>query len=167
MKKFIQLTLLSLLIPALCQGEESTSHQAMAEHSGITTLSPGLRELFSKEMVELQNGMTAIIPLYVAGKLDEIALIAAKMEGSYVLKQNLSEAQMHELHSKLPDAFITLDQEFHYLAGMLEHVAKVEKMELVSFYISKIGEACVGCHAEYATHKFPALASEKQDEHSH
>jgi len=167
MKKFIQLTLLAALIPTLCLGEEHSSHQLKSELSGTEALSPELRELFSKEMVELQNGMKDIIPLYISGKMDEIAIIAAKMESSYVLKQNLSESQMHELHSKLPDSFIALDQEFHYLAGMLEHVAKEEKTELVGFYISRMTESCLGCHAEYAIHKFPALAPEKQTEHSH
>ncbi len=167
MKKFIQLTLLAALIPTLCLGEEHSSHQLKSELTGTEALSPELRELFSKEMVELQNGMKDIIPLYISGKMDEIATIAAQMEGSYVLKQNLTKEQMHELHSKLPDSFIKLDQEFHYLAGMLEHVAKEEKTELVGFYISRMTESCLGCHAEYATHKFPALAPEKQAEHSH
>lgn len=167
MKKIVQLALLAILTPTLCHGEENISHQVKGEHSGTATLSPELRELFSREMVELQNGMMAIIPLYVSGNLDEIATIARKMESSYVLKQNLSQSQIHELHSKLPDSFIELDQEFHYLAGMLEHVAKMEKIELVGFYISKMGETCVRCHAEYATHRFPALAPKRQSEQSH
>ena len=167
MKKLIQLTLLAVLLPTLCLGEEHSSHQVKAELSGTEALSPELRELFSKEMVELQNGMKDLIPLYISGKMDEIATIAAQMEGSYVLKQNLTKEQMHELHSKLPDSFIKLDQEFHYLAGMLEHVAKEEKTELVGFYISRMTESCLGCHTEYATHKFSALAPEKQAEHSH
>ena len=94
MKKIIQLTLLAALIPTLCLGEEHSSHQLKSELTGTEALSPELRELFSKEMVELQNGMKDIIPLYISGKMDEIAIIAAKMESSYVLKQNLSESQI-------------------------------------------------------------------------
>ena len=167
MKKSVQLILLAVLIPALCHGEERSSHQVKQESSGIAALSPGLRELFTREMVELQEGMMAITPLYISGNLDEIATIAGKMENSYVLKKNLSQSQVHELHSKLPGPFIELDQQFHYLAGMLEHVANVKKIELVGFYISRMSEACVRCHTEYATHRFPALAPKKQDEHSH
>ena len=167
MKKLVQLSLLAVLIPALCHAKEDISHQAKGERSGITTLSPELRELFSREMIELQNGMMEIIPLYVAGNLDEISTIARKMESSYVLKQNLSKSQVHELHSKLSGSFIELDQQFHYLAGMLEHVASMRKIELVGFYISKMNETCVRCHTEYATHRFPALAPKSRDGHSH
>jgi hypothetical protein len=110
-------------------------------------------------MRQLQKGMTEILPLYVSGRWAEIVPIASKMEGSYVLKQNLSEEQMHELHSKLPSGFIELDQQFHYLSGMLEHAAKMEKAELVGFYFSKMSEICVSCHTQYATHRFPALAT--------
>ena len=167
MRKLVQLTLLAVLVPTLCHGEENISHLVKGEHSGITALSPELRELFSREMVVLQNGMMTIIPLYISGNFDEIANIARKMESSYVLKQNLTQSQVHELHSKLPGSFIELDQQFHYLAGMLEHVANMEKIELVGFYISKLSETCVRCHTEYATNRFPALAPKRQDEHSH
>jgi len=167
MKKLVSLAILTVLMPVLCYGEEKLNHQVKEVHPGIAALSPALRELFSKEMVELQSGMIDIIPLYISGKLDDIATIAHKMKSSYVLKKNLSQSQMHELHSKLPGSFIELDQHFHYLAGMLEHVAKMEKIELVGFYISEMGETCVRCHSEYATQRFPAFAPKKQDEQSH
>jgi len=167
MKIFIQLALLAVLIPTLCQGEEGASGQHKDKQSGVAMLSPGLRKLFTREMVELQNGMTALTPLYISGDFGGIAAIARQMESSYVLKQSLSESQVHELHSKLPEEFLALDQQFHYLAGMLEHVAKLKKIELVGFYISKMGEACVSCHARYAAQRFPALAPARQDAHHH
>ena len=167
MKYLIQLVFMAALIPVLCHGEENGNPQFEGEHSPIAALSPELRDLFSKEMVELQNGMMAIIPLYISGSWGEIASIARKMESSYVLKQNLSKSQVHELHSKLPGSFIELDQQFHYLAGMLEHAAKMEKIELVGFYTSKMSETCVNCHTKYAIHRFPAFAPKSQDEHSH
>jgi len=167
MKRVVELAFLVLLLPALCQGEENTQPQVGETHSVIASLSAELQQLFSREMLELQKAMMAIVPLYVAGKLDDIAIIAAQMESSYVLKQNLTESQMHELHAKLPAAFIEQDQQFHYLAGMLEHVANVGKTELVGFYISKLGESCVACHTAYATNRFPDLSRKRQAEHSH
>jgi hypothetical protein len=158
MKKLSQLLLLAILIPCLSHGEGRERHSIDKSHSGIVDLSPELRELLSQEMRQLQNGMTEILPLYVSGKWAEIAPIASKMEASYILKQSLSEQQMHELHSRLPAAFIELDQQFHYLSGMLEHAATMEKAELVGFYFSKMSENCVNCHTQYATHRFPELA---------
>jgi len=166
MKKPTRLLFLALLIPSLCHGQGHEDHSVDRSHAGIAGLSPELRKLFAEEMRQLQKGMTEILPLYVSGGWAGIAAIAGKMEDSYVLKQNLSEEQMHELHAKLPGGFIELDQRFHYLAGMLEHAAKVEKAELVGFYFSKMGEACVNCHAQYATQRFPALAPDSRT-HEH
>jgi hypothetical protein len=167
MKIIVQLALLALLLPALCHSEENRQHQVEQAQSVIAPLSPELQQLFSREMRELQHGMRALVPLYVAGKLDDIATIATQMENSYVLKQNLTDSQMHELHEKLPAAFIKQDQQFHYLAGMLEHVANAGKTELVGFYISKMLETCVACHTAYATNRFPALSPKSQAEHNH
>ena len=166
MKKLSQLFFLAILIPALCYGEDHEFNAIDKNYSGIVDLSPGLRKLLSQEMRQLQIGMMEILPLYVSGRWAEIRSIAGKMEGNYILKQSLSEEQMHELHTKLPDAFIELDQQFHYLSGMLEHAAKMEKVELVGFYYSKMGEVCVSCHTQYATHRFPALAP-KTHVHGH
>ena len=166
MKNLIKLFLLALLIPSLCHGQGHEGQSVDPGHTGLADLSPELRDLFSREMLQLQQGMTEILPLYVAGGWAGIAGIAGKMEDSYVLKQNLTAEQMDELHAKLPGGFIELDQQFHYLAGMLEHAAKMGKVELVGFYFSRMGEACVSCHTRYATQRFPALAPEPE-EHGH
>jgi hypothetical protein len=51
---------------------------------------------------------------------------------------------------------------------MLEHAAKIEKPELINFYISEMNESCMGCHSMFATHKFPALSSKGQKgDHEH
>lgn len=166
MKILFQLFLLAVLMPSLCNGEGHEHNSIDKSHAGIADLSSGLRNLLTKEMLQLQKGMMEIFPLYVSGRWDEIVPIANKMEGSYVLKQSLSEEQVHELHTKLPGGFIKLDQQFHYLSGMLGHAAKMEKPELIGFYFSKMSEVCVSCHTQYATHRFPAL-SPKTKVHVH
>ena len=166
LKKLSQLIFLAILIPTLCHGAKQERHTIENSHTGITALSPGLRSLLSREMQLLQQGMVEILPLYVSGEWAEIEQIAGKMEASYILQQSLTAEQKHELHSKLPDGFIELDQQFHYLSGMLAHAAKMEKDELVGFYYSRMSETCISCHARYATHKFPALAP-KTPAHGH
>ena len=139
-----------------------------ADSARIESLSPGLRGLLSKEMLAIQKGMMSITPAYAAGNWDEIANIANKIKDSYILKQSLTQEQKHELHTSLPNGFIKQDQHFHYLSGMLEHAASNKKAELVGFYFSKMSESCVSCHSQYAIHKFPALAANKNTiEHSH
>ena len=148
--------------------EDQHDHERKIHISGIESLSPELRELLSKEMQALQKGMMSVIPAYAAGNWREIENIGSKMEGSYILKQSITDEQVKELHSLLPEPFIKLDQQFHYYSGMLSHAAKKEKSELVGFYFSKLNESCVDCHAQYATHRFPAFITKTDnDKHSH
>ena len=154
--------------PWLSYGENMHHHEAKKDITGIQSLSPELRELLKKEMLALQNGMMSIVPAYVSGNWAEIESIADKMKKSYILKQSLTEKQIKELHTSLPGSFIKLDQNFHYLSGMLNHAAKNQKAELVGFYFSKLSESCVNCHSQYALHKFPAFNPKAiPDKHKH
>lgn len=168
MKIIIRIALLALLIPTMSYGGDKHNREGNETTVGVEALSRDLRDLLSQEMQALQSGMMSIIPAYISGNWGEIETIAGKMKSSYILKQSLTERQVKELHSVLPHAFIEKDQRFHYLAGMLEHVAKNKKVELINFYFSEMNESCVSCHTIFATHKFPALSSiEKKGEHMH
>ena len=135
-------------------GEDKHHHETHQVLSGVESLSPELRALLATEMQEIQKGMISLVPAYASGNWTEIEEIGTKIQRSYILKQNITDAQITELHNSLPGSFIELDQQFHYFAGMLSHAANKKKPELVGFYISKLSESCVNCHARYATHKF-------------
>jgi hypothetical protein len=113
--------------------------------------------------------MMAIIPAYVAGDWHQISHIGLKMKNSYILKQSLSQSQVHALHTTLPESFLKNDQQFHYLAGMLSHAADMKKPELVGFYYAELTRSCVTCHRQFAQHRFPALAPtvEMTNQHQH
>ncbi len=168
-KLIVSIIFLSLmLLPLFSFGESVHHHETKNAVSGVESLSSELRELLSKEMIALQKGMMAVIPAYVAGDWSEIEGIAQKMKDSYILKQSLTDKQIKELHASLPESFIKLDQQFHYLAGMLNHAAKNQKSELVGFYYSKLSEICVSCHAQYAVHRFPSFAPKQtHNKHAH
>ena len=158
----------TILMSSFSHGEVNPSHDAKDHSFGVESLSPELRELLKKEMLALQNGMMSVIPAYASGNWSEIESIAHKMKSSFILKQSLTDEQVKELHTSLPESFIKQDQQFHYLSGMLEHAAKNKKTELVGFYFSKLSESCVSCHTQYATHKFPAFSPKKiTDKHEH
>jgi hypothetical protein len=150
----------------LCEddAQEEMHHQSA---KSVENLSPELRALLKQEMQALQSGLVAAIPAYTSGDLTEVADIAKNMKDSYILKQSLTREQMHELHTKLPESFLKMDGDFHYYAGMLSHVAKVGKLELVNFYFSKLTESCASCHSEYATHRFPGFASDDDHDEDH
>lgn len=170
MKLTIKLVLFlsSILTLSLCYGENEFRHEASKNRTGVEFLSHELRALLKSEMLAIQNGMISIIPAYASGNWSEIVSIAHKMENSYILKQRLTDKHKSELSTLLPSSFIQLDQEFHYLSGMLKHAASNKKVELVGFYFSRLSEACVICHSRYATHKFPAFSKKQEDsKHSH
>ena len=169
MKLAISIVFFSLaLLSSLSYADSMRKHETKKEISSIESLSPELRKLLKNEMLALQKGMMSIIPAYVAGNWSEIENIAHKMKNSYIFKQSLTDEQAKELHTSLPASFIKLDQQFHYLSGMLNHAAKNKKSELVGFYFSKLSESCVSCHSQYAVHKFPAFAPKIiTDKHEH
>ncbi len=163
------MALLTIVAAASLAGaaEPSAQHHAPPA-AGVESLSAPLREALSREMIALQNGMMQLVPALVAGHWDTVADIGKRMQASYIMKQALSEAQLDELHRSLPEAFQELDGNFHYLAGMLSHAAGSRKPELMSFYLGRMTETCVACHARYATAKFPALAApEAEQSHDH
>ncbi len=128
--------------------------------SDVESLSPELRALLKQEMLAIQEGMKNIVPAFASGNLKEVSGIAGKISKSFILKQKITDTQKHELHQKLPKAFILKDKEFHKYAGMLEHVSEKGHTELVGFYYSKLLESCIGCHSEHASHRFPTLINE-------
>lgn len=137
-------------------------------YSQVDSLSAEVRGLLNKEMIALQDGMQEIIPLMAAGETEQIAEIAAKIKHSYILSQQLTRKQKHELHTKLPQGFLVLDQAFHGYAGKLQHAAMENNRELMAFYYYKMTEACATCHSSYAQHRFPKLSDKKaKSEHHH
>ena len=126
-----------------------------SDDKSVSSLTPELQRLFSKEMIQLKNGMHQITDAYISGQWDAIATTAKQMENTYVLRQGLSHSQAHELHSKLPKNFLKLDEQFHYYSGMLAYAAENNNVELIGFYISKMSESCVSCHSRFANEKFP------------
>jgi hypothetical protein len=135
---------------------------------GVEALSPELRALLQKEMIAIDAAMKSIVSLNAAGDTQKISQIAKQMKESFILKQSLTTAQRHELHNALPVDFIRQDEEFHYYAGMLEHVAEKSKAELIGFYYGRLFEACSSCHQVHAKHRFSNFGGADQEvKHEH
>ncbi|MFT6897928.1 MAG: hypothetical protein ACJA13_002342 [Paraglaciecola sp.] len=158
MKKIMSIVLVALI------GAVSLNGYSQNE---VQSLSPELRTLLKQEMLAIQDGMQNIVPAFASGNMQEVSDIAGTINRSFILKQKITDLQKHELHEKLPQGFILKDQQFHKYAGMLEHVSKENHTELVGFYYSKLLESCVGCHSEYAGHRFPVFINESAKEDHH
>jgi len=126
-------------------------------------LSPALMELLKQEMNAIQEGMQALIPAIVSGKWQDVADIGEHIRHSYIMQQQLTGAQMEELHHALPPAFLELDQAFHHSAGMLAHAAEMHNAEVVNFYFYKMTDTCVTCHGKFAGYRFPGLVGDTKN----
>ncbi len=155
-----------LWVPQVVMAAGPELHSEAPAGQGLQ-ISPDLSKLLNQEMAAIQEGMMGLIPAISSGKWDEAAKIGRNIKASFILKQKLTPSQKEELHRVLPAGFIEMDQAFHNAAGMLAHAAEMKNAEVVNFYFFKLNEACVSCHAKYATDRFPGLAkpSEKDGHH--
>ncbi len=155
-----------ICIPQLVlAGDSAHPLKTGAEH-GIQ-ISPDLKKLLNQEMAAIQQGMMALIPALSAGNWEEAATIGQNIKASFIMKQKLTKAQKEELHRVLPAAFIEMDQAFHKSAGMLAHAAEKRNADVANFYFFKLNEACVSCHAKFATERFPGLVKQAGAEEDH
>lgn len=165
MKKYLNLLLLLMVASAsLADEHKHLSH----ERSNELNLSKQVHEIFTLEMKEIRKGMESMVYSVASGNWHDVANTAKSIKHSFIMKQQLTEQQRHELHEKLPHGFKELDRKFHYYAGMLSHVAHERDIELVHYYVYKMNEACTSCHAKYASVKFAGLQTENRHaEHMH
>lgn len=146
---------------------------ALAEHPNTPAQTKGiipteLRPLLIKEMQAIDAGMARLSSAVATGDWAEIAQIGHAIKNTYILQQQLTKQQRHQLHSSLPAAFKKLDHQFHYYAGMLHHVAKERDLDLVHFYVYKMNESCTACHAQFAAQRFTGFNEpNKHKKHIH
>ncbi len=165
-KLAIELLLVTALLAPSANAQEDAHHHEPEPIAGHEIrLSPELGQLLAREMIAIQSGMQALVPAIAAGEWGEVAEIGQRIHDSYILKQELSEAQSEELHHALPQAFKELDHSFHHSAGMLAHAAENKNADVVNFYFFKLNQGCVACHAKYATRRFPGLAGGEPEPH--
>ncbi|NOQ15657.1 MAG: hypothetical protein GQ581_01210 [Methyloprofundus sp.] len=149
------------------QDLEHEQHVPSKQHVVALNLDAELSQLLRQEMQAIQTGMMSLIPAIASGDWDEVASIGKKMQGSYILKQKLTPEQRHALHGSLPAEFIKRDQAFHQDAGMLAHAAEMGHPDIVNFYLYKLTTACVECHTEFASQRFPNLVLKQESVHHH
>jgi len=74
-------------------------------------------------MQRIDNGMGELLSAISVGNWKTIEATASKIRHSFILKQQLTDPQLHELHDKLPDQFVRMDVRFHETAGKLAAAA--------------------------------------------
>ena len=161
--KQLVITLACLLLVPLTGQTEHPAEKHAPPPGDHLHLSPALMELLKQEMNAIQKGMQVLIPAITSGNWQDVTGIGTHIQHSYIMQQQLTDAQMEELHQALPPAFLELDQSFHHSAGMLAHAAEMHNAEVVNFYFYKLTDTCVACHRKFAGDRFPGLAGDTDD----
>jgi hypothetical protein len=121
-------------------------------------LTPRLKSLLADEMQQVAEATGDLALAIAAGDHATVNRLAGAVRDSFILKQSLTEQDKKDLMSAVPVGFVTLDRNFHGLAGKLAGQADRQNTELQNFYFSRMLEACTSCHAQFATDRFPGLA---------
>ena len=125
---------------------------------GRIELSAELHQALVAEMVAIDAGISSLASAIAQGDWPTVRRESQKIHDSFILKQELSKAELEELHRSLPADFLALDVRFHQHAKQLADVAEEGDGELAVFYFTKLVEGCVDCHATFAPGAFPGLA---------
>ena len=132
------------------------------------TLPPEIKDLLLREMRALYGGVATLAPALIVGEWEKVATTAKKIQGSYIMKQELTDARRKELQRTLPPLFVEYDKTFHGYAGMLAHAAEEKNTDVANFYLSKLTETCIKCHSRFAKERFPGLAElVRSESHAH
>lgn len=167
MKTYRKLIIISLTLLIASCSDMYLSHQQPEPraHAAHRPLDGAVLQLLRQEMQAIQTGMMSLVPAIASGDWVKVSEIANNIEGSYILKQQLTAEQRHDLHKSLPAEFVKRDQAFHHSAGMLAHAAEMGNVDVVNFYFYKLNTACVECHSEFALERFPLLKPKQSKHH--
>jgi hypothetical protein len=128
-------------------------------------LTPRLKVLLTDEMQQVAAATSDLALAITKGDHATVHRLASAVRDSFILKQSLTEQDKKDLMSAVPPEFVALDRHFHGLAGKLADQAEKKDSELQSFYFTKMLEACIACHTQFATDRFPGLSEKQADEH--
>src|SRR5690554_434381 len=121
-------------------------------------LTPKLRDLLRHEMVSIEVASKQIMSALIAGDDDKIAELALKIHDSFIMEQSMSPEDIQDLMDAVPDRFLVLDRRLHETAHALSEAARHGNRAQQHVEFGRMIESCAGCHAAYATDRFPNLA---------
>lgn len=133
-----------------------------AERAVGSHLAPRFRALIIQEMLAVTDASKRILEALARGQDDIVAKNAQDIHDSFVLAQEMTEEDSKALHDALPHSFVERDQEFHKLSGSLAEAARSRDTAKQMTLFTQMLNACIACHTEHATDRFPSLAEKSR-----
>lgn len=121
-------------------------------------LPPKVRGLLLQEMNAVLGATHEILDALVRGEDGIVAQKAQAIHDSFILQQEMTQADRQALKEAVPKAFIERDQAFHALTGQLAEAAREGDAASQQTLFADMVNACAACHSRYATNRFPEFA---------
>lgn len=149
------------------QGQPPPDESAEAAHdhgAGLDETAPrpeklelpdSLLSALRAEMQQIEAAMGSLLSQLAQAQAAPAAATARNIENTFILKQELSEAALQQLVSLLPGPFLTLDRGFHENAARLATAAEKGDFNGAIDLYNQMSRACINCHQQYATKRFP------------
>lgn len=149
------------VIGMLLQCTAVLAQQAAETDSNVSeSLPPKVRDLLIQEMNAVHGATTKIMSALVMGHSNVVAENAQAIHDSFIMKQKMTEEDKAALLNTVPAQFVEQDRAFHQLSALLAQAAGEENHTQQVKYFSKMIDACVTCHSQFARGRFPGFSTE-------
>lgn len=133
-----------------------------AETDAVTPeLTPKLERLLRQEMQAILGAMDTLFEGIVTGDHATVADKARRIHDSFILKRSLTAQDRKDLKAAVPPRFLELDKRFHKAAAKLAEAAEERDVQRELAIYTRMSRACVTCHSDYVTKRFPGLRARK------
>lgn len=148
----------ALLALALMGGPSLAQESPGADDAIGPKLPPNVRAMLLEEMGAVLGASQQILDALVRGEDAIVAEEAQAIHDSFILEQQMTDADMQALLAAAPPEFVELDGAFHQLAADLADAARAGEQARQRELFGEVVEACAVCHARYAANLFPGFA---------
>lgn len=139
----------------------STSGTVLAEGSSGSAvgsnLPPKVRGLLIQEMTAVLDASQTILGALARGQDQVVAENAQAIHDSFIMQQEMTDADKKALVDSVPAAFLEKDKAFHELSARLAEAAREENKALQKQLFAEMIDACTACHSKYARDRFPGF----------
>ncbi|MDO8863624.1 hypothetical protein Q6D67_18180 [Haliea sp. E1-2-M8] len=143
-KRFLALCILCLAFLA----------QAASAQDVTAELTPEIRGLLQKEMVQVDAAMKVIHGAIIRGDHEVVEKQGKAIHDSFILQQSITPEERKALKAAVPDEFLKLDQGFHELAVQLsESGGRKDTADQLKIF-GQLTQACVTCHSRHVSERF-------------
>ena len=110
-------------------------------------------------MLAILSSTQNILNFMVRGEDELVASEAQQIHDSFILAQEMTDADMKTLISSVPKSFLEKDEAFHGLSHQLAEAARKGDKSTQLTLFSQMIDACMQCHADHALNRFPEFSS--------